>query len=79
MSHQAATSPIAPATPSSAFQSGRTNASAAIALSPNRNARARLHAETGKSNQSAPKVHAMPVSNWLVSRGLVRALGAFQR
>jgi hypothetical protein len=63
VSHHAATSAIVTATPSCARHRGRTNVSAAIAHSPNTAARGRRNAETGKSNQSAPKAHARPISN----------------
>jgi hypothetical protein len=57
-----ATMAIAPATPSCAHQRGRTNASAATAPSPKTTARGRRNVETGKSNQSAPKAQAIPIS-----------------
>jgi hypothetical protein len=62
VSSQTATSAMAPTTPSWARQRGRTNANAAIALSAKTAARGRRNAETGKSNQNAPKAHAMPIS-----------------
>src|ERR1700745_3859542 len=57
-----ATSAIAPATATCARQRGRTNTSAAIAPSPKTAARGRRNAENGKSNQSAPKAQATPIS-----------------
>src|SRR4029077_4893355 len=67
VSSQMATSAMAPATATCARQRGRTNASAASAPSPNAAAKGRRKAENGKSNQSAPRAQATPITKTSVT------------